>query len=800
LQSASTDTNDWNASESIRNEFSNGGRFDGYDHQAAPTPVTALCDLIQGPSLAVREQSFRTNLQARALALSKGRSALTSCGSVKSGSTLHPTSTELIGSDGSNESTTESDTDESFAEFARKIEASILQMKTYEFDDLLRGNDTNESPVHEVPPAPKGSTPRSSSRVTTGARVQKVRSVPAEGKAAPGPKAQSTRKDNPRDSKWPKFQKTLSLIKGRRTQSSLIPGRPTPSVRKLKQRRSNSVHSLDLPTQEHGLSQENVRGLAFQLNDEYTDCKVKETEQSGSPSNASFVKHMFSDDGKKREMEQLDVARKVSFMQHEFSAISATNKEKRLDLPSNVKLMRNISTRTRSFHTDGWKEWTTELSDVMTEEVIAAEELKAREAYIGAMHAHQSLLKSGKDENSDDALASQKILQACFANIEHWETVKMDFKANPSALSPRAVQSPAETLSSVKPAHDFAAAHTAIQEQMSGDPQDHLYVGEKELNAREAYIIAMRYHQVLISKKVPLDSPEWIKSQERQQECLATLNYWESLNNEVVLPAFDEIHSAKARPELSKSVYRVSQENKEDRRNGATTIESILVYLRDRFLKATMNATEEKPTKNDGISSKGSDVSKFDNAGWTNPLGALGAILLPLCFDSAWLRDLESVCGSARPMNTSRGKANENVEISKKKAKPITEKAEADRRSYGSDEETHNQTQASSAKMQREVERQAKRILRHLRLNASDDCTEILSRCKPQQQTAPPPASTSQPSKGSSRVVPHPEAAPQQKLKPKSGKKMIADDESDDGQSAISKLVDEQSGGLFCSR
>jgi hypothetical protein len=185
--------------------------------------------------------------------------------------------------------------------------------------------------------------------------------------------------------------------------------------------------------------------------------------------------------------------------------------------------------------------------------------------------------------------------------------------------------------------HDVAFAYTAIQEQMSGDPQDHLYVGEKELKAREAYIKAMRYHQVLISKKVPLDSPEWIKSQQRQHECLATLNYWESLNNEVVLPAFDEIHLANARPEPSKSVYRVSQENKEDRQNGVTMIESILVHARDRFVKAMMKTTEEKasPTKNDGISSKGSDVSKFDDAGWKNPLDALGAILLPLCLDSA---------------------------------------------------------------------------------------------------------------------------------------------------------------------
>ena len=159
--------------------------------------------------------------------------------------------------------------------------------------------------------------------------------------------------------------------------------------------------------------------------------------------------------------------------------------------------------------------------DRLMEECIERQELKAREAYIKAMQEHQSLVRSGKvREDSQEFIFSQKKLQAFFAKIEYWENMKNDFQANPSAFNQTARGSVIEALS-------------MDNNENNKESDEEEMVEMNEQKAREAYVKAMQHHQTLIQSGEKPGTPKWVESEKWQQNCLATLQHWENQKTEI---------------------------------------------------------------------------------------------------------------------------------------------------------------------------------------------------------------------------------------------------------------------------
>lgn len=468
--------------------------------------------------------------------------------------------------------------------------------------------------------------------------------------------------------------------------------------------------------------------------------------------------------------------------------------------PSNLhhtnSIKKKISfARAKSFHTDGWKETMAEDAtlETLTEEDIAAMELQAREAYIKAMHAHQMLLKCSKDKLSQEVLASQTHLQACFQKIEYWEIMKDEFNANPSAFSPQVIPQPPDQKESISAAADSSAAHIS-----SFCPQDGCYVGEQELKAREAYIKAMRHHQNLVSARVKHTSVEWIESQKNQQQCLAKLQFWESKNtgNE---PAFISESSAGNRnhgepASFKKSVYRVSLENKEDQKGAESLLESLAKSVKAKYFNeeedymeasTRMGSTGAYP---EGVlSSQDSEISQQDDNIMATACEALYAVAFPCCVDSIGHQYSSDDAGT--------GHSDSYNPSSKRKSKGTGKKANKSKAKANQDgRQSSQKTSKSKSETMNVIESQAKEILGHLSFDdsASEEGDGGHSSRSPVADTQNSPEDPSD-----KEDLFAADAVPTlvRVRKSREGLQIPTDDMSD-----VSKLIEEEGGGvhLFC--
>ena len=575
IQPLSPSNNDWNTSlESVNAEFeteeerqiqSSSSLFDfdrvsrlrqvmneednniHTESRLTHEPSRNTCVFLQGPSLAARERSFRTNLQARALALTRSRSAKPDL-AVR----FNQAVTEIEPDDRArlDETTPDVPTNgeqtfekgyESLAEFASRLEESIRMLKTtdiaLEADDkqIVSNELTRSPPIFQKEPS------FASKKDTEPLTVH--------------------------------FEKTLRSMNGYSSDSSFsgalkksfLTDTEQETARISNQETKESIEAARIALRENEQPSVTTADVVATNNPAATTDIAVQAKQSESPENQP--------------------------------------------IPSPYK-------RSRSFHTDGWKQTANDESltgDMLTEESIAAQELKARETYIKAMHEHQALLRSGKDEYAAEVVESQKKLQMCFAKIEYWEKLKDDFLANPSLFSPEIRGEIADAISS--------EPHRGVSFVVS---QDTDFVGAQELKAREEYIKAMRDHQDLIMARVKPDSIAWIESQRRQKQCLAKLQYWEARNNgldpvNVEEQGLEQGHRKFATianpPYISlgtheapskKPVYVVSLENKGDRNKSDSLLDKIAKNVQQRF-----RASKSEPPKV-VLQNIGSDISQLD--------------------------------------------------------------------------------------------------------------------------------------------------------------------------------------------
>lgn len=146
-------------------------------------------------------------------------------------------------------------------------------------------------------------------------------------------------------------------------------------------------------------------------------------------------------------------------------------------------------------------------NEPLSAEHIAENELKAREKYIQLTKEHQTLRRSGVPENSQRMMHSQKLLRDCYAEIEYWECYSEEVK-EPAGESPKILKS-----------------NTFLGRDPKKNPT--LDVDDETGKARDAYGYAMMCHQALVTKKVSTTSEEWLDSQNRVNQTLVTLQYWE---------------------------------------------------------------------------------------------------------------------------------------------------------------------------------------------------------------------------------------------------------------------------------
>jgi hypothetical protein len=271
-------------------------------------------------------------------------------------------------------------------------------------------------------------------------------------------------------------------------------------------------------------------------------------------------------------------------------SVRLMNKGLGLSTQKSLETEEVIASRERSFHTDGWKSSINDIQGpdvVLTEEHLAMQELKAREAYIKAMNFHQVLVKSGKDESSSEVRESQRKLQICFAKIEYWENLKMKIKSNPDAFAPAVQNKLVKPLSS-----DIDEDEPGYSKSHTDSPcKDKAYIEAQELKAREDYIKAMQHHQTLVTSKQKPGSLVWVESEERQQACLAKLQYWESLNNETPDPPHNsnmtKMKNDRVKAKNPASSRPARQQERDENKNDK----------KQQGKKQTKKGVDQKPTK-----------------------------------------------------------------------------------------------------------------------------------------------------------------------------------------------------------
>ena len=139
-------------------------------------------------------------------------------------------------------------------------------------------------------------------------------------------------------------------------------------------------------------------------------------------------------------------------------------------------------------------------------EHIAELELKAREKYIQLTKEHQNLRRSGLEEDSPQMKHSQKLLRDCYAEIEYLECLGEEASNGGNTGG-------SKMLKSFRGRDPFKSHHVDVDEETG--------------KARDAYAYAMMCHQSLVARRVSTASREWIESQEKVNETLANLQYWE---------------------------------------------------------------------------------------------------------------------------------------------------------------------------------------------------------------------------------------------------------------------------------
>ncbi|CAB9524187.1 expressed unknown protein [Seminavis robusta] len=676
------------------------------------------------PSLAMRESLFRTTLQARALALKANRPTVSSNPSIKS----KPTGTDG-GSEQGNIGESESSTrpgGESLTEFANRLEKSIRMMRTF---DLIE-EDSSEGNRKVATSGEEASSPEAG----TDDPLAVSNASRAAGSANDSKNGSETRRSSSRHkAKWgPKFKKTFSLIKSKHSRT-----------------KAPSPHS-DMTTGEGSASSE-VTDLVKTLDDAVQKLQdaAGNTDLNAATGGDRKDEIGASEDNKDKNDEIGDKKGKNGEIGE--SGTSVIDDIVASDNGSKVESPHKVKTRVTSFHNDGWKEGETEgnmTEELMTEESIAAQELRAREAYIKALQENQALLSSGMSPTSPEVVKSQQILQERFAKIEYWERMREEFNAGPQAETPRVLSG--TSLASPK-------SISAVPPALSGDPQDVCYVGEKELKARETYIKAMRQHQELVSANVKPDSPEWIKSEKAKEECLANLQFWENLNSEVEIPVFEKSGVTISRTSSPKAVYRVSQENKDDRHHTAPMLESLVLAARDKLFKGTLSfdttfsskkspvASAKKSTSTNGVAASLEKLHAPCHScqedgcdGWASTFDTVCVDVLPFCYEPGWVQNCGVNQAPSCGVNQAHGKSSEGVET-KKKQKTSSKKGAADKKqgtaTKSTKQKSHSERlvidpsyccgsdQAIQDKDQPDpmctIEYQAKEILGHLNLNDS---------------------------------------------------------------------------------
>ena len=399
-----------------------------------------------GLSLEVRERSFRTNLQVRALALSRDHSAKVAMGLVKRAND------ETDASAGNND--TENKKEETLAEFASRLERSIKMMKA---SDL--GAEALDKEDGEIEDAPE-----------------------------------VFQKDN------------LQSLKSRKEPMSL---RIAKSLRLM---RANSTGTVATAKKTEDPVETSYGSLALTS----VDQPVNKTEMG-----AGDIKATLTDLTGPKAIEGDTVLVQ--------SEEDVTNSISQQNHPAQES-RRDVAMRQQSFHVDGWKDGleASNAADNLSEEVIASQELKAREAYIKAMQIHQELIRLGKREESPEVIESKRLLQKCFAKIEFWENMKDDLDVPPT-ISQNETTDAADALIQLDEDRVHVSA-LKIEHHGFKVSQDTSFIEAQEKKAREDYINAMREQQELILARIKADTFAWQQSQRRQKQCLAKLKYWEARN------------------------------------------------------------------------------------------------------------------------------------------------------------------------------------------------------------------------------------------------------------------------------
>lgn len=412
-----------------------------------------------GLSLEVRERSFRTNLQVRALALSRDHSAKVAMGLVKRAD-------EETDVSGNND--TENKKEETLAEFASRLERTIKMMKASDLGAEALEKEGGESANTEVKDTPV-----------------------------------VFQKDNLQSYKSKKEPMSLRIAKSlrlMRADSTVTVTTAKPTEDPAETSGESPALTLDTPTANK--TEMGPDAIETTLTD-VTGPKV------------------VADDTVLDKQEQ-----------------GVTNVVPQPEYPA-IESRRAVTMPQQSFHADGWKdsEEAAKAADILSEEVIAAQELKAREAYIKAMQIHQELIRSGKREESPDVIESKRLLQKCFAKIEYWENMKENLEVRTKGFSQN-VTAGADALHQIDGDRVNVSA-LKIEHYGFKVSQDTSFIEAQEQNAREDYISAMREHQELILARVKANTFAWEQSQRRQKQALAKLKYWEA-RSEAATPSHGE--------------------------------------------------------------------------------------------------------------------------------------------------------------------------------------------------------------------------------------------------------------------
>jgi len=621
----------------------------------------------KGPSLAVRERSFRTNLQARALALSRNRSAAANLGSARFSS-----GAKLIASDPKIEKISEGKIDEasqctndtasgerkreeSLSDFSARLEQSIRVMKTTDIvlDAAGQQQESKTSTIFQNGTLLALTTEKEPMSSRFEKSIPLMKSISSETgplAIAPYTTPQTPAKEGPSTALSP----TKSPI----------------------EKQENDVEPPETPAEKHSSRQA-------------TPATQKQTLPSLQEVKADI---------KFEQASGRDASKNTPVALGSRACSKPTPR------------CGSTPTHLRSFHVDGWKE--SDLAgNALTEESIAARELKARETYIKAMQTHQALIKTGKGESSPEVMESQKSLQVCYAKIEYWERLKDDYIANPSAYSPDALQSVTYNCDH----QALPVTNSQLSFRLSRDLD---FAEAQELKAREAYIKAMRDHQELIVKRVRQDSSAWAESQRRQKECLVKLQYWEAKTNGLETSIDEGPSGGEGQPD-KRDVYKVSLENKGDRSNSDSILDTVAKSVHDtvtRGVHATFYGRNDGPPRV-VVPNNESDISQLDGDAYNAEASSCHA------FESffAFLCTAPKI---ARKNKSHRSHGDSESKTSKKRQKSVPRKGNKkvrrkvpesmSRQGYGSDGEANGGNGAAKNKPMNEIENQAKEILQFL--------------------------------------------------------------------------------------